>query len=52
MPMPPTHTSSAWLVVGVVPVTAAVLSAVALAVWSSAPAVRMPVYSMTTAAVR
>ena len=35
-PIPPTHTSLAWLVVAVVPVAAAALLPVALAVWSSA----------------
>ena len=50
MPIPPIHSSFAWVVVGVVPVTAAVLLAVALAIWSSGPADRMPLYSITTAA--
>ena len=51
-PIPPSHTSLAWPVVSVVPVAAAVLLPVALAVWSSTPAARMPAYSMTTAAER
>ena len=51
-PMPPSHTSLAWLVVAVVPVAAAVLLPVALTVWSSELVARMPTYSMTTAAER
>ena len=50
--MPPTHTSLAWIVVGVVPVDGVALLPVALATWSSAPAVNTPAYSITTAAER
>ena len=52
MPMPPIQSSLTWLVVVVVPVTAAVLLPVELAVTSSGLTVSTPLYSMTTAAER
>ena len=52
-PTPPIHNSFAWVVIGVVPVTGEVLLPPGdAAVWSTALAVKIPLYSITTPAQR
>ena len=52
MPIPPIHNSLGWVVVAVVPVTAAVLVPVSFAARSNDVGANRPLYSITTAAER